>query len=307
VSPHRFVVAFAAFSEAAANCVAEQLKHRNALLDTTALPLGENALFLRRRVGFANAVAASRLDLAGEPADVALELHQLGIMIFNGLFEAVAAQLPPFDFGGIRCCLLDGGKRCGLGLLLRFAACDLGDYGSIPSRTIGIGTERKSFGDALADHLELGFDFGLTRHRLAPERRSGHDAALGRSGWVPKSAFEIAAVLRWTAGHQRSGKSGVRIAGDENSSSITSFLWRRTLAAFSKFRAQRNLSLDLGDQGWTEPLSARRELKTRKQPATGYSQWPGGSLETPEGLSYPPCHSCSAGPCRSPYFQRQRA
>lgn len=45
-------------------------------------------------------------------------------MIFTSLFEALAAQLAPLDFGGIGSRLPDGGKRCGLGLLRSLARRD---------------------------------------------------------------------------------------------------------------------------------------------------------------------------------------
>jgi hypothetical protein len=71
VPPYGLVIALAAFGETAAYRVAQQLKRGDALLDTGALPFSENALFSRRRVGFADAVATSRLNLAGKSADVA--------------------------------------------------------------------------------------------------------------------------------------------------------------------------------------------------------------------------------------------
>jgi hypothetical protein len=57
-------------------------------------------------------------------------------MIFEGLFEALAAQLTPFDFGAIGSRLLNGGKRCGFDLLRGFAGRDLGDQAGDQSRTV---------------------------------------------------------------------------------------------------------------------------------------------------------------------------
>jgi hypothetical protein len=95
VAPHGFVVAFAPFGEAAADRVAQQLERGNAFLDTGVPALGQHALLFGCRVGFADAVAAGRLNLAGESANVAFELHQLVVMIGECLFEALAAQLAP--------------------------------------------------------------------------------------------------------------------------------------------------------------------------------------------------------------------
>ncbi len=64
--PHRPVVPFAAFGEAAADRVAQQLERGDALLDAGILALGKDTLFLRRRVGFADAVASRRLNLPRE-------------------------------------------------------------------------------------------------------------------------------------------------------------------------------------------------------------------------------------------------
>jgi hypothetical protein len=64
--------------------------------------------------------------------------------------------------------------------------------------------------------------------------------------------------------------AGVRKPAQER----TGALWRRTAGSvLKKIPAQRNLSLDLGDQGWKEPLSARRKLKKRK--AAGHGGYSG--------------------------------
>jgi hypothetical protein len=79
-------------------------------------------------------------------------------VIFEGLFEALATQLKPLDFSAIRCPLLDGGERRGLGLVRRFAGSNFGDHGGIPARTIGIRTAisltiiRDQLGDAVDNH-----------------------------------------------------------------------------------------------------------------------------------------------------------
>src|SRR5262249_4449575 len=104
-----------------------------------------------------------RLNLACEPSDVALKLHQLGILICESLFKALATQLPPFDFGGIGSRLPDGGERRGFSQLRGFASCDLGDYGGVPRRSIGIRTKRQVFGDTLAEHFKLGLGAGTPR------------------------------------------------------------------------------------------------------------------------------------------------
>jgi len=72
------------------------------------------------------AIAAGRLNLAGKPADVAFELHQLGVMICERLFEALAAQLAPLDLCGIGGDQPDGCKRRGFGLVGCFAGGDIG-------------------------------------------------------------------------------------------------------------------------------------------------------------------------------------
>jgi hypothetical protein len=87
---------------------------------------------------------------------MSFKLHQFGVMIFESLFEALAAQLAPLDFGGIGSRLPDGGERCGLGLLRDLTGRDLGHYGGVARRSIGIRAEREIFGDALAEHFELG-------------------------------------------------------------------------------------------------------------------------------------------------------
>jgi hypothetical protein len=64
VPPHGLVVTFAAFGEAAADRVAQQLERSNAVLHAGVLALGQDALLLRCRVGFADAIASRRLNLA---------------------------------------------------------------------------------------------------------------------------------------------------------------------------------------------------------------------------------------------------
>jgi hypothetical protein len=145
---------------AAADRVAQQLERGDALLDSGGFALGKDTLLLRRCVSFADAVGSRRLNLAREPADVAFKLHQFGVMIFESLFEALAAQLAPLDFGGIWSLLPDSGKRCGLGLLRSLASRDFRDHGGIPGRAIGVGTERKIFRYALAEHFELSLGAG---------------------------------------------------------------------------------------------------------------------------------------------------
>src|SRR6266550_8258590 len=185
--PHGLVVAFTAFGEAAADCVAQKLERGDALLDAGVLALGEDALLLRRRVGFADAVASRRLNLAREPTDIAFKLHQLGVMIFKSLFEALAAQLAPLDFGGIWSRFPDGGKCCGLGLLRSLAGGDFGDHDGIPGRALGVGTERKIFRYTLADHFELGLGAG----------------ALGNSGFDRLLQFLARRVETGTPGAER--------------------------------------------------------------------------------------------------------
>src|SRR5262249_54144798 len=131
VPPHWLVVAVPAFGKAAADRIPQQLQGGDALLDAGALALGESALLFGYRVGFADAVAAGRLNLASEPAYVAFELDQLGVGIFEGLCEGLAAQLPPLGFSGIGRRLLDSGQCCGLDLLRHFTARDFGDEGRI--------------------------------------------------------------------------------------------------------------------------------------------------------------------------------
>ena len=135
--------------------------------------LGKNALLFGRRVRFADAVAAGRLNLAGEPADVAFELHQLVVMIGERLFEALAAQLAPLGLGGVGSLLPDGRERCDFGLVRRFAGRDVGDHRRVARRAIGVATEREVFSDGLADHFQLGLGAG---HRPNAVRRQ-------REGW----------------------------------------------------------------------------------------------------------------------------
>jgi hypothetical protein len=187
VSPNGLIVTFAAFGEAAAYRIAQQLERGDALLDAGVLALGEEALLLRRCVSFADAVASRRLDLAREPADVAFKLHQLGVTIFKSLLETLAAQLAPLDFGGIRSRLLDSGKRSGRGLLRSLAGRNFRDHDGIPGRAIGVGTERKIFRYALADHFELGLGA----------------RALGDSGFDPLLLFLARRVETGTARVER--------------------------------------------------------------------------------------------------------
>jgi hypothetical protein len=144
------------FGEAAANRVAQQQERGNPFLDAGVLALGKNALLFGRRVRFAVAVAAGRLNLAGEPADVAFELHQLVVMIGERLFEALAAQLAPLGLGGVGSLLPDGRERRDFGLVRRFAGRDVGDHRRVARRAICVATEREVFSDGLADHFQLG-------------------------------------------------------------------------------------------------------------------------------------------------------
>ena len=70
-------------------------------LKASAFPLRQLALLLCDGERLADAIAASGLDLAGQPANIVFKLPDLIVAIGESLFKALATRLTALDLGRI--------------------------------------------------------------------------------------------------------------------------------------------------------------------------------------------------------------